>query len=451
MTAGLTFSGLATGLDTARIVEELVKAERRPIQRLEGQKSVLGFKSDLLRDVRDLLTTLQESARALDSRPETLLSRATSSQEGAVRASAEGDASLGSFDVSVTSLAQAERTYSNAFSDKDVAGLFGSGTLTIQVGAEAAVNIDVTGTDTLETVVSKINASGANVTAGLFFDGTNHRLQVSGNETGAANAISFSESGTSLGLIDPVNEIKSAADAVFQVDGFAMTSSTNTVSDAIPGVRLELLAPTAGNATVSIERDPEAIEEKVQAFVDAYNGVMTKLNEQFAFNGEGKVGNTFSGDATLRGLQTSLRREVGRVVAGLAEPHNALYSIGIGSKIDGTLELDGDKLAAALAEDSGAVASLLIDDPAAGITGVLASLDTMIDGYVDSSSGLLSEKIEGFDTRSRRIDDQIDQMELRVDKYEMSLRAQFASLETLVSQLQGQNNQMVALLGQLQQ
>ena len=85
------------------------------------------------------------------------------------------------------------------------------------------MDITVDGTDTLDSVAAKINSSGARVNAAVIFDGTNYRLQVSGTDSGVDNAVTFTETGTTLGVDDPANELVAAADAVFEIDGLAMT------------------------------------------------------------------------------------------------------------------------------------------------------------------------------------------------------------------------------------
>ncbi|MEM9190694.1 MAG: flagellar filament capping protein FliD [Myxococcota bacterium] len=442
-----TFSGLASGIDTASIVEGLVQLERRPITLLQQQQQDLNGITGRLGSIQTLMTRLQDAATALDDRDSVMLSTASSSNEDAVTATASGNASLGSFSVEVTSLATAERTYSEAFSARDTAGLFGTGTLSVQVGSATAVDITIDANDTLDGIVSKLNASGADLTAGVLYDGTNYRLQVSGNSLGAENAITFTETGTSLGLDDPANEVVAAADAIFSIDGFAMTRPTNSVSDAIVGTNLELKAPTTGATTISVRRDGDAIKENVQAFVDAYNAVQSSINAEFAFSGAARLGDSLSGDSTLRGIQTRLRSQIGAEVTGLSGSYSRLSDIGISFNRDGTIELDDAEFETALGADPQGVASLFVEDQVAGTSGLMVQFDDLIKEYTDSD-GILSTKIDLLEDRSRGIDDQIDSMERRVEQFEERLRAQFTSMEQAISRLNSQGDQLNAILGQ---
>ena len=297
-----------TGLDTNGIVNQLIELERLPIQRLSARQDTFRSQSRRFEELSASLSSLSDAAQNLNERSEVLLSNASSSDETRLSTTATGDASLGTYRLNVTQLAQAERTYSDTFAAKDQAGLFGTGTLSIDVGTNGTVDIDVTAADTLETLADKINASDARVSAGVVFDGSAYRLQVGGEETGAANAITFTETGLSLGLDNPANELVSAQDAVFDIDGLAMTSASNTVTEAIAGVSFELLNTTETDSPVaiSVARSESDFTDSVRSFVDAYNDVVGKINAEFDSNGLGGSSASLSGDSTLRTLQSQL-------------------------------------------------------------------------------------------------------------------------------------------------
>lgn len=449
MTAIATFSGLATGIDSSSLIEQLVQLERIPIKRLETKQQDIQSMSRRLGEIKSRLENLQSAGEELDAPEEILAATATSSNEEHIRVSATNDAPLGTYAVEVTQLAAAERTYSNGFADKTSAGLFGTGTVSIQVGADAAVDITVDASDTLESIADKINASGARVSAAVIFDGTNYRLQVGGEDSGAANAVTFTETGTSLGLDDPANEVVAARDAVFTVDGLTMTRSTNQVSDAIPGVTLDLLTPTSGTpTTVKVDRDSDASVEKVQAFVDAFNDVVRGINSEFFFAGEARVGDSLSGDSMLRGLQSKLADNVVNPVSGLSGGFDRLASIGVRLKNDGSLEIDDAELKEALASDPDAVVELLAGDESAGVTGFVQRMNDLIESYA-GKDGFLTDRMDSMGDQVDDLDVTIDSMESRLDKYEENLRNKFTNLELVVSGLQAQQQQMLSMLSAL--
>ncbi|MGF1468330.1 MAG: flagellar filament capping protein FliD [Sandaracinaceae bacterium] len=445
--ASITFSGLATGLDTTALIESLLQVERVPIQRLEDQKAALSSQSSKLGSLRTRLKSLESAMEDLTDREDLLAARVSTSDETVARATVSGEPTLGGIDLEVTALAQATRIYSDGVAAPDQAGLLGAGTITIQVGADAPVDVVVDAADTLETLAGKIDDSGAGVSAAVIFDGTSYRLRVAGDETGAARAVAITEAGTTLGLGDPANEAVAASDAVFTVDGLAMTRSSNTVADAIPGVSLDLVG-TGASTRVTVERDPDAVREKVQAFVDAYNQVQSFINVEFAFIGVAKGPESLSGDATLRTLQGRLRSVVGNAPAGLTGEVRTLADLGVEGSRDGSLALDGAALEGALATDPDGVMAVLNGDASASVTGLFEDLARVVADYADTG-GILESRVDALEGRSRDIDGQIDRLERRIDQTEENLRRRYALLEQTVSGLQNQGNQLLAVLGGL--
>ncbi|MBI2896557.1 MAG: flagellar filament capping protein FliD [Deltaproteobacteria bacterium] len=447
----ITFSGLATGLDTKSLIASLVDVARQPIYRLEYNQKNLESQSERLTALKTKLETLKSAAEGLDAEDDVLAVKATSGNEDYFTATAAAGATTGSYNISVTALANAERTYSDPFASATQTGLVGTGNLQITInGVQTDVAIDQT-TDTLTTVMDKINASGADVTAGLIYTGTAWRLSVTGNQTGAANAITFTEGGSLVLNLDKLaNQLQAATDSTFTVDGITISRSTNTVSDAIPSVTLNLEGvQSSGSTVLTIDRDPAAVQADLQTFIAAYNAVMTSLNEEFAWTGEAKGPDSLSGDSTLRSLQSRLRSLVGQTISG-ANPYSSLSMIGVSTDKYGIMSLDATKLTAALAASPSDVVALLAKSTSGGTDGIMAQMSAAIYEYTKSSTGLITAKIDGIATRVADMDDQIEQMEARLDKYEETLQAQFAALEALVSSLQGQGSAMTSILGSMQ-
>lgn len=444
----VSFTGLSSGIDTRTLVDQLVKIERQPIDALQQKQKDLGGISSRLSKLSGLLTDLKSEAEKLGSRTSLLSTKGVSSDATAVSVSATGDASPGSYSLEVSSLAKAERTYSDGFTSATQAGLFGTGSITLQIGSGSPVSIDVDAADTLESVAQKINATGVELGASVLFDGTSYRLRVSGNDTGAANNITFTETGTTLGLSKAANEVQKATDAVFKIDGFSISRPDNTITDVIEGVSFTLSKVTTEPVTIGVERDDEALTENVRAFVDAYNAISKSLDSEFSYTGAAKLGNTLAGDSTLRGLQSRLRAAVGHVFSGAPTAYNRFSALGISTKQDGTLELDEDALSKAVDADPEAVASLLTGDESA-TGGFMARFTGLVEDYTKSGTGILSLKKTGIDARARSMDGQIERMERRISSYEDRLRAQFTAMEQMISNIQSQGSQITSILDQL--
>ena len=450
--AGISFSGLASGLETDKIIAALVGVAEVPIDRLKTKKSNYTIQKSKVSSLSTYLSTLQTAAKKMDTATEFKAYTASVSTADAayVAATAGTSAAPGTYTMEIINLASAERTYSDTFASKTTTGLLGTGTLAIQVGTAAAVNISIDdSTDTLEGVASKINSSGAAVSAGVMYDGANYRLVVTGNKTGADNAIAFSEGGTlGLGLDSLPNQAQEALDAELVIDGFNITSSTNKVATAIPGVTLDLIKSTgASSVTVKVAEDLDTVVKNITEMVDAYNNIAKFLKAEFTYTKGMNAQATLMGDMAVRNVQSQLRRIMAGAVSTADEPYTALSRVGITSNKDGTLAVSATKLKAALAEDLEGVTKLFTvtdnnDDTAND--GVMVTLARDITDYVQSPDGLLAARQKGIDASIKQINSRISTLERSIDSYEKGLKRQFAALENLLADLQSQGNFLTA-------
>lgn len=437
------FSGLATGIDTSSIVTELVRAESIPIERLRIKQANHDSMSSRFETIRGRLDELKASMEAITdaSAPATV----SSSAESFVGATSQGSAQAGSYVVEVSQLAAAERTHSDGVASKDTAGLWADGSsIGITVGGDVEVAISVSSTDTLESIAQRINDQpDLRASASVIFDGSEYRLQVSGTDTGVANSVSFSETGLNLGLTNAANETVSAADALFTIDGLAMSRDSNDVSEAITGVQLSLEAVTTSPVTINVGSDADSLGEKVQAFVDAYNSVVNGIAIESIFQGEGRTGDSLSGDSTLRSLQRSLSSSLFGSLPGF----DTISQLGLETDQAGKLEFDAEAFGSALNDNGDALLEAFAGD---GVSeGLFERLTVITDRYADKDTGLITNRMDSFTSENRNIDRRIESMELRVEKYESNLLRKFATLETLVAGLNAQGEQMLAMLGSI--
>jgi len=216
----------------------------------------------------------------------------------------------------------------------------------------------------------------------------------------------------------------------------------------VPGVSITLTgaSPDATPATLGVQRDTDALREKAQGFVDAYNEVAKGINAEFAYTGKAKGAGSLVGDSALRSVQSRLRSFMGSAVPGTSGAYRTLASIGIQTNQDGTLKLDAADFDEAVGADANAVSTLLAGNRIGGIDGFVKGFDDLIDEFVDSADGIIPSRIDALEGRNRDIDKQIDRLELRLEKTEEQLVKQYAKLEELVSGLTNQGNQIMAAL-----
>lgn len=196
----VTFSGVASGIDTTAVIQALVDVRARPIAKLEQQRSELEVAKKIWADLDTKVDTLEDKIRPLKYRARFLTNTASVSNESVLTAKASGSAAPGSYQVTVNNLATAGSVGSQVYTDTDTLTV-GTGTLSLTMGGTATdITIDSTN-NTLDGVAQAINDAESDVTAAVIATkpGGPYRLVITGNETGADNAVSIDASGLSGG------------------------------------------------------------------------------------------------------------------------------------------------------------------------------------------------------------------------------------------------------------
>ncbi len=453
-TAGISFGGLASGLDTKAIIGALVAIERRPILALEQKKTAYGKQKSLFGDLKGLLDKLTTAAKALKQTTDFLQRKATSDDEDIVTASAGSSATPGTYKLKVVQLAQAQVNRSTGSASPTAQFAATEAEFTITVGGNQHL-ITVNGTPTLQSIADAINAADdANATGvradvvdtgDLTTPGQRYQLVVRSTTTGPEGAFSLEPSLPGAGtpfenLIEQIDStfVTQPTQSELVVNGLTVRRSSNRISDLFPGVTLDLKsnAHPDQEVTITVGNDAEATTKKVQDFVDAYNKVVDFFTEQGALDAEGKPKSALFGDSTVRSMRSNLRSIVGGSVATGNQAFQMLSQLGITADTAGKLTLDQTKLEAALAADEDAAATVFTMTG----TGIAGRLIDQIDVYTDSVDGLIKGRNDTFDRQVKDTQSRIDQAERRLTMYEKQLEAKYANLESLLSRLQSQGS-----------
>lgn len=356
-----------TGLDTETIVTNLMALESQPLLRLQNQQAALLAKKTAWNAVKSQIDKVTSELTALTGATSFTAKTATVSASSVLSASATGTATPGTYDIDVTTLAAAQVVQSSAFaSTTDPFAPPLAGTITLN-----GESITITGTDSLESVTAKINAT-ANAGASAAILQTSpgmYRMILTSDETGEDGAMVFGGDlavWRGLGVLDAsdaVNQVRAASDAAFSVNGVSFTRSDNSVSDAIPGVTFSLLE-AGESATITVEYDDDAIVADVKSFVAEYNKLIDTVAKYNSWDADTKVAGTLFGDPLVTGLLAEMRGAVFNTVTGVPSGYSNLSLVGIttGSGTsyskDGRLTLDETKLREALEADRDAIAIL---------------------------------------------------------------------------------------------
>jgi len=451
--ATINIGGLASGLDTNKIVTQLVALERRrgvdllQIEQLEQQsrQSALAGFGTKIANLLAAVDKLREPTSALAR-------KATSSNTATVTASAGSGALTGTTEITVNTLARgsiATSATGTSSGSSTIAG--GAGIFSFQIGSGAVQTIAIDATTTLEGLASSINGLGVGASATVVNLGTasapDYRLRLASRDTGTSSAISITADNTTIG----VSVTQTALNASFSVSGFAtpFTRESNVVNDVVAGVTLTLQA-TGGPATISVTTDTSVVRKDVEAVVSAFNEIVSFVNQQSAVTQDATStdrdveAGPLAFDSTVRSVLQGLRTSVSSAVAGLSGSYSLLAETGVSSTREGTLVLDGAALDAALAADEGGVSELFGGSGATG--GVFDRVHDYLTG-ITGAGGLLEIRSKGVTASIDDLRERIEAGERQVAAFEQNLRDTFTNLELLVSRLQSQSAFLLNSLG----
>lgn len=436
----ISLTGLS-GFDSSSLISQLVAIAQQPVADLATKKSLVDSASSTMNTFSSRLGTLKANANALAS-TSGFSSVAAVSSDTAIVASVSSATTQGSYAVNVTQLAKAQKTRSDAQTSA-TAALGQEGNLTIKVGDNEIKTISVTKTDSLSSISTKIAQSGARVSAGLINAGGSYRLQIQGLDSGAANAVTFGETDSvDLGLTKPANLVEGAQDAKLTIDGLDVTRSTNSVSDAIPGVTLALTKTTTSPATVTLSNDSSALKSKISAFVSSYNDVIGASQTATGYGSTKASNKILQADPTMRGAATYLSRTVSGAVPGASGSFGSLAAVGVKLGTDGKMVFDTAALDTALQKDPESVRRLFVTDSNTGATGVMKTLADGINDMITGESSPIKTRIAALSAQSKSITASSEAKQKRVDAYEAQLKKQYAALDQAMSKYSAMSAQV---------
>lgn len=418
----LTAAGVGSGIDVESILTSLGELNRLPVVSLETKIEELDVELSAFGTIKSALDSFQSAVNDLGTNADFGNFVATSSDEAVFTATASnGDIPVNN-DIEVISLATNHRISSAAYDSKD--STVESGTVTFSSG-ENTFDIEIDSTNnTLQGLLNAINDSDDNdsVSASIIDTDDGSRLILTAIEAGSDSEITSSRSAT-LPLANNSSgfaEISEASDAVLSIHGFQVSRSSNTITDVIDGVTLDLTG--VGTATVNTRRDQESLNTAMEAFSTQYNALTSTLSRL----SEGDL----SGDSLPRSIETRVRAAFFDTVdLGGGDTASAL-DMGFTFDRNGALSIDRDRFDTAL--ELGV--NRYVEAFAKPETGLSALFSDLIDEYSESG-GVLTGRENGIDTRKTNIDKQIEQMEYRLEKTNLRLRAQFTAMDLAITEL----------------
>ncbi len=419
---GISSPGIGSGLDVNGIVSRLMAVESRPLTTLATKEAKQQAQLSAFGSLKGALSTFQNSVATLSDPTKFSAVTANIADTSLATVSSSPKAAPGNYSLEVQSLAQSQKIKSGNFADSTTT--VGAGTLTIQYGTysggaftlnpdKAAESITIAADQSsLAGVRDAINEADGGISASIVNDGSGDRLVISSNDTGLSNALKITVADDDLNNTDNaglsqlafdvstggtanLTETVAASDAQVIIDGITVNKASNTISDAIEGVTLNLLKADLGNSTnLSVTRDTASVQAAIQSFVSSFNELDQTIKDLSKFDTESQQASVLTGDSTLRAVQFQLRGIFNTPLSTAGGGLSTLSEVGITFQADGSLSLDSSKLSSVINDTTKDVSTLFtsIGKPSDSLVSfVSASSETQDGSYSLNISQLATQ------------------------------------------------------------
>ena len=434
----ISSAGIGSGLDVAKIVEQMVAAEKVPLKKLEYKAEGIQTQISTYGEIKSLTSKLGDIVSKL-TRDSAWNGVSISSSNPTLSGTMTGIAATGTYNIKVTHLAQAQTTALGGAGGialaKDQA-MGAAGTIKLTMGTESK-DIDITSSDTLTKIATKINEAGMGIQASIVTDvDGKERLMLRSKETGTDKAFTVNL-GAAPGVLGQ-NTTQNAQNAKVELNGLVVESSANTFANTIPGMSFTVSEVTSTAATLNVKADTEAMKKNIQEFVEAYNALNDLLTQSTKYVEESKTAGVLQGDSATVSLQNSLRM-LTQGISGSTGGLTRLAEIGIQMQEGGKLSTDTTKLDKALTNLEGLKGLFANKADALGQGGGIAVNFKNFTDKLLSFDGTLNTKTDSLERTLKSNSAEQTKVNTRADTLEKRLYAQYSALDTKMASLNALN------------
>ncbi len=467
-------TGFYSGLNISQIVSTIVQADSQPLTDLQNKVSADNAQISAYGSLLSSLSSMNTLSQSMEL-PTIYGMAATSSDSSVLTGTASSTATPGTYGITVSKLAQSQSIYSAGFASESSTAIASSGDTGFQLqagnGNSATITYDSTNnvfdfggqtySNSLDGVVSAINAaSQANslgVSASVINNGSTYQLVISSSDTGAANrmkvmvepsgAASYGDATGTSGInqlaFDPTynsdgsvssygtntNMQQSAAgvDASLTLNGINVTRSSNTITDLVSGVTLNLLQTSASPVNLTVANDNAGFTTQINSFISTYNTVMSGINK--ALGTQSKPGSLY-GDNLTQGLRETLYNMTTTTFNG-----TSLAGLGITHDDTGNLALNTTVWNAQLASNPNQVLG--------AINQMASSLQSTMNMYMND---LIPNAESGLNSQISLFQQEEQQQQDELNIIQQSLTKEFQSMEQTLGTLNQANTSMSNML-----
>jgi flagellar hook-associated protein 2 len=443
----IAFGPINSGLPK-NIVEQIIAAEKIPLQQMETRKAKIGNKKKLLSDLTQKVEAIRGNIFANKSSRSFRELKINVSDTGTIGASVDKNlANPGNYQVEVVQLAQKSSAISNGVEDKDETYL-GVGYLQYELpnGETKEVYIDSENSSLsgIAKLINKDSSNGMNATVVNSGDGsdTPWKLLITLSETGDDKKAKFPD----LYLVDGMEDIwfeghRDAQDAKIKLDGFEIELPKNETTDLIPGVSLDFKKAKPGEEiAIEVAEDNGKIAGKIDDLVKNVNEVLKFIKEQNTLDETVDTSQTLGGDLTLQTLESRIR---GAIFKNIKTDfgNKRIGDLGLTFQRSGLLKLDSEKFESALKKNYEVVAQIIAGKYTkedGKLKGFMDNMEDVINAALSSNGGILKSRDRGLKSQIDQIDRRIESKQRQIDRKEEMLKQKFARLEETITRIKGQ-------------
>jgi flagellar hook-associated protein 2 len=472
----ITSTGIGSGLDVTTILDKLMAVEERPLTLLKDTATTLNTRLSNVGKLQGYFSALRDKANALNAPTLWGGTTATSADATSVKVSTGSNAVAGSYAINVQRLATGQTVSGSPLASS--ASTLSEGSLTIELGSygsgspaadfttkagSAPITVDIGAGDTsLASIRDKINAAGAGVVATIVSDASGARLSLRSKDTGAENAFRVTvaettddgDASTGLSALgydatatdSPMARTATAVNAALSINGIDLTSASNTLTDVVDGLTVNLLKTTSADVDVNVATDTTTVKTAITDFVSAFNTLASFIKTQTAYNAENKSGGALQGDQSTLALQSQLRSVLNEG-SSASSTWSRLSEIGLTLKTDGTLDTASAKLDNALANLPELKKLLSADSGTSAATGFVRRFKNLADAAL-GTEGVFETRSAGIRASVERNSKSQDLMQQRLDQTKARLQAQYSALDTKMATLTNLSSYMTQQIAQ---
>jgi flagellar hook-associated protein 2 len=451
---GLRFDPIGGG-QFKQAVQGIIEAESQPLKSLNARKTKEDSRMKLFQEFKGKFTGLEKLLSDLsDFRKFRELKADLGDGEDLASVTLDKDrAEPGRYTIEIDELAKRTALISNGLSDPD-APLLGTGFVMFytEEGDAHEVYIDDSHSS-LHGVSSLINRNSkspfqASVIKDMSDSDAPWKFILTAKKDGEIHQLDYPDFYFSNANVDfYVDDDVESANAEVTIDGFPVELDSNDETDFLSGVNLHIKGANPDKPFIlTISQDYQKIAGKVKAAIDQVNQILQFVTKQNAIDANSDTTTTFAGDSSLQSLEYRVRNvfHQGYIVQDEdTEDETVVYlsQIGIEFEKTGQISFKEEKFTTNLEKNFE-----LLGNAISGPTGFVNKLRELLNGYTQTTTGILSSKEQSIRSRIREIDNQIDDKSRVLDQRKQALTDKFSRLEATLGNLQKQQQYLAAAL-----